>query len=162
MILISPTGIGTSKNLPISSDKWMQRMLDFPIIGTSAYNMLSSKINLRKFLTHNIYSYNYTVTNELIDEYYAAAHFGGPTAKYSAATFLSNFLSIDVERLFQNINIPVHILWGEDNTLNPVENIDVLKKINPEIKVTVFKNTKVLPHSESHKAFNNLCREFFD
>lgn len=162
ILLISPTGIGTAKNPPIAYDKWIQRILDLPIIGTSAYNIINSKLCLKFILKEYIYSNSSNVTGDVVNKYYEAAHFGGVNAKYPISTYLSRFLNIDIERLFYNIYTPIHVVWGEKNILNPVSNFDIIKKINAEVKLTIFKNAKVLPHYENPIAFNKVCEDFFD
>lgn len=161
MILIAPTGIGTGNQPPTVYDVWLQRVLDAPLIGTSAYNLLNSKAGIRRYLTQYLYSEDYPVTEELAETYYAAAHDGGPNARYALSVYLSHFFNIDTERLLLNIDRPIHILWGADNPFNPVVNAEMLKNIDPDIQYTVFQNTKMLPHAERHRLFYSLCRDFF-
>ena len=162
MLLASPVGAGRSKNLPVDSDKWLQFLLELPYAGTTVYNAMASKINLRWYLDEYLYASDKNFNKSTIEKYYESAHYGGITAKYPISAYKSRFLNIDTERLFAEIDIPVHIVWGDKNVLNPPENAVIFSEINENAAFTIFKNTKALPHAENYKDFNKICKKFFD
>lgn len=161
LLLISPTGVGTSNVYVNNKHSFLKTILELPIIGTTFFNIVSSKLYCRWFLKKYVYSDCSSVSDELVNKYYYPAHFGGANNRYVLAAFLSNYLNVDIERLIGKVDIPVHVVWGADNMLNPIENFNDLKLNNPRITLSVFEDTKLLPHVEKPKSFYKVCRKFF-
>lgn len=51
------------------------------------------------------------------------------------------------------IDVPVHILWGQDDRILPVAILEELRKLMPQAKTTVMKNVGHLPHAERPDEF---------
>jgi pimeloyl-ACP methyl ester carboxylesterase len=51
------------------------------------------------------------------------------------------------------IDVPVHIIWGEQDRILPVAMLDELRKHMPQAKTTVIKNAGHLPHVEKADEF---------
>lgn len=161
LLLISPTGAGTSNVYVSREHSLLKKVLELPIIGTTFFNVVTSRTFCKWFLKEYVYSDYAYVTDELVNKYYYPAHFGGADNRYALAAFVSNYLNVDIERLIGKIDVPVHVVWGEDNILNPVGNFHALRLSNPEITLSLFEDTKLLPHVEKPKAFYKVCRKFF-
>ncbi|MDR2903310.1 MAG: alpha/beta fold hydrolase, partial [Clostridiales bacterium] len=162
LLLISPTGVGNARRRAASAkDKWLQSVLDSPVLGTSFYTLLNAKWNMKKFMAYELFSDPAMISDAFLDDCYAAAHDGGPNAKYAHSAYIANFLALDVERMIAHLSVPAHVVWGAESVTVPAANADVLQELNPEIELTVFANAKKLPHAENAKAFNALCQEFF-
>jgi len=54
------------------------------------------------------------------------------------------------------IDVPVHIVWGEEDRILPVGMLEELRKRMPQAKVTVMKNVGHLPHAERSDEFCEL------
>lgn len=156
LTFINPTGIGTSLNTADNKDCNIRKLLDTHIIGTSMYNMMSSKNMVRRFLEDEIFYNKDIVSDSLVDIYYNNAHKFGVNNKYVISSFMSNYLNIDLCRFLKDINIPIYIIWGQNNDINPVSNIKYINEVRPDIKPIIFNNSRALPQYENSKAFNNL------
>ncbi len=161
MLLVSPTGIGSSANLPTSGDLWAKWLLETPIIGTSMYNLITSRFYISYFLKRFCYAYPSEVTSHVVNKYYSPAHYGGPNARLPIAAFISKFLNVEIESKIAQLQIPLNLVWGELNELNPVSNLNIALEKNPSIECTSFGNSKLLPHVDNPGLFNSICIEFF-
>ncbi len=161
MLLVSPTGLGSSAKLPTSKDLWAKWVLETPVLGTGLYNLLTSSVYISYFLKRYCYAYPSEVTSYVASQFYNAAHYGGSNARYPIAAFISNFLNVEIESKIANVNIPLQLIWGELNELNPVSNLQVALEKNPSIQYETLVNSKLLPHVDNPELFNRICLEFF-
>ena len=106
MILINPAG--TEDCMPTEKDSFLRRILETPLLGTSLFHLLTSKMFCRMFLENS--TYKNSVSNDIVNQYYEAAHFGGVNAKYSAAAFVSKFLNTNIKHKISSIKIPTLVL----------------------------------------------------
>lgn len=161
LLLISPTGLNNEQ--PSNDDHWSKALFESPIIGTSIYNMLSSKYLIRKFLKENVYDYSNIINNKDIELYNYFSHVGGIGNKYVISALMTKYLNIDIEKQIRNIDIPTKIVWGENNKLNSISNINIDDiTLNKNITFDVFENTMMFPHLENTKIFNKICYKFFN
>jgi pimeloyl-ACP methyl ester carboxylesterase len=58
------------------------------------------------------------------------------------------------------IDVPVQIVWGEQDRILPVEFLETYKKLLPHAEVQVMKNAGHLPHAEKAKEFCDLVVGF--
>lgn len=159
LVLISPSGTGSYKNIPTNKHHWLRVLLDAPLVGTSIYNYLARKRNIRAMLKDSIYT-EYSPDREVVKKHYNNAHADGVGCKYPISSFLSSYLNIDIERPLSEINVPIHVIWGEKNEVNPISNLRLVQRLNDNITATVFENTKILPHVENPAAFHKVIRRF--
>lgn len=157
MLLVSPTGAGTSVN---TANGALRRFIELPIYGTAMFNILNSKFFLRRLLKNAVLDRAF-VNRNVTGDYYVSAHSGGYGAKYAYAASVSNFLGVNIASLTAKVNIPVHIVWGSGNIINPIENFTYIQAQNPDISLTVFENARQYPHYENPNAFFKVCRWFF-
>lgn len=162
MILISPNGVGERKEIATNDDYWTKFIYDIPIVGTSIYNIMASKLSIKMFMHKYLYYNNSLVNLNSLNKYYYYSHIGGKNNKHSFKYFISKYLNINIEKQLKQIQIPIHIIWGEDNTINPVHNLDVIHKINPEITYSIFPHSKIMPHIEHLQAFHKIIKSFFN
>lgn len=161
LLLISPTGMNSKGKQASNNDFWLKLLLESPIIGTSIYNVMSSKFFIKKFLKENIYDYYSLITNKDIKKYNYFSHINGIGNKYVISAFISKYLNINIKTQIQDIDIPIHIIWGENNKLNPVKNVNKISELNKNISFTIFEKTMLFPHIENEKEFNKICSKFF-
>lgn len=159
-LLISPAGVSPVNGISPDCALWLKRFMELPIFGTFFYNVLTSRTAIRWLLMTKAYQ-NEEPTREMVEAIHNDAHTGGVGAKYPLAAFLGNHLNTDLISALLKVKIPIATLWGSNNTDNPVENFAAMERVNPGLSLTVFENTRKLPHSEKPKAFFKLCREFF-
>ena len=58
------------------------------------------------------------------------------------------------------IDVPVQIIWGEQDRLLPIEFLETYKKLLPHARVAVVKNAGHLPHAEKAQEFCDLVLSF--
>lgn len=161
LMLICPTGIGKTAKYPTSQDHWTRKLLEMPVLGTSLYNLLGSKISCRKFLEEQVYFDPSLVTEEVVDTYYESAHTSGSAAKYAPASFITNYMNIPIESAIKTLTCPIYILWGEDTEISPVSHLKTLMEMNPAIQYMIATKSKLVPHTEHPQLFDQICTEFF-
>ena len=58
------------------------------------------------------------------------------------------------------IDVPVKLIWGEQDRILPVGYVDTYRKLLPKADVTVVKNAGHLPHAEKAEEFCDLVQRF--
>lgn len=159
-ILIEPLGI--TSGLPTKQDKKLLSLLNLPLLGTSIYTFLSSYSSIKKYLYTQAFFSKECISKELIDTLYFSAHKGGIVSRYSTASFLSHFMNTDIKTVLKELKLPFMVVWGENSIHNPIENMEILEEIRPDINYCIFEKTRALPHYENSTEFNKVCREFFN
>ena len=160
LILISPLGISQNKDFPTSMDALLKKVYQSPLAGTSFYHMLASKYSIEKFLRNQVYYNEVFVSDYIVEEYYHSAHLGGVNSKYAPACFLTQFLNLPVEEAFSCLSNDLCIVWGADCKINPLENLDEFIALQPESRIEIFEEARLLPHEEHAETFNEIVKDF--
>jgi pimeloyl-ACP methyl ester carboxylesterase len=58
------------------------------------------------------------------------------------------------------IDVPVQIVWGEQDRILPVEFVETYRKLLPRAQVAIVKNAGHLPHAEKAQEFCDLVLRF--
>jgi pimeloyl-ACP methyl ester carboxylesterase len=58
------------------------------------------------------------------------------------------------------IDVPVQIIWGQQDRILPIEFLETYKKLLPQAQVAVVKNAGHLPHAEKAQEFCDLVLRF--
>jgi len=162
LLLISPSGIGNTNTTFNKNDRLLRILINSPIIGTSIYTYITSKKSIKKFLAQNVFFDENDITDEIVDAYYFSSHNKNTSSKYAIASFISNYMNINIESTLSKIDLPIYIVWGKNAKLSPLSNLEIIKQLNPNIEYAIFDQTKMLPHSENPREFNKICKEFFE
>lgn len=157
ILLISPMGTGSRR---LSPKAFRKRFFELPILGTALYNIMNSK-QITKYLLKTVYFDKNAVSSELSENCYQSAHYEPEGAKCAYAATLSNYFNVDLERMIEKTAVPIHVIWGDGNILNPFRNCAGFVSESERIFVTVFEGTKVYPHYENPSAFHKVCLWFF-
>lgn len=160
LILISPTGIEKQSTYPDQKTKMLKRIIETPIIGTAFYQILASKPYTYYFLKNKLYKSGHSINASLINAYYGSAHLGGPSSRYLLASFLGEYLNVNVREALNKITCPICIVWGRENELVPVTLSDEWSLVKPSITSYVFNKSKAMPHEEEPLYFNEVCKNF--
>ena len=158
MMLISPTGI----NGPAETMPCIKNLLDLPLYGTFAFNMMRSMAYISYYLKKQAYFDSSKIDLVSAAKYHKAAHFGGPSGKYPISACLAGLLSADISKTITELKIPVHIAWGAENEQNPINAVYDLNERGFNFGFTSFEKARLLPHSEHPSKFVKLCLEFFE
>lgn len=160
LLLISPCGIGNINTNFTKEDSIKRNLISSPLVGTSLFNFITSKKNLKKTLSEKIFFDNAIITDDILKGYYYSVH--SSNAKYAMASFWNNYMNVNIENALSKVTIPLYIVWGKNSVINPLSNLELIKNINPSIEYAIFDQTKLLPNMENAREFNNICREFFN
>lgn len=151
LALIEPTGIET---LAGQSDAGAVRLwrafLRAPLFGEAAYNLVVSRPSIRYFLQAQAYADGATVSDDMVDYYYATAH--QPGARFAPASFIAGALDTPTETAFSMLRQPVVLLWGEYDRFNALDRAQAFLAANDDATLLIFP-TGGLPQDEQPAAF---------
>ncbi len=132
-------------------------VLRMPIIGQFVYNILTSRQSIRSYYDVQGYHNPGLITDELVEYVFTSAH--QANSNYAQASFISNFLSMDVHEPFARLQMPVTAVWGREGMLTPSEASEAFKRANSKVDVRIFDKASSQIQDEQAVAFNNLIKE---
>lgn len=154
IVMINPLGLYDQNLIPSNETKLLKLAMELPIIGTYIYNIHSTRTNIDKTF-HEEYIARPALMDSkklacMIDEYYRCAHIGGFKAKYSHASFMSQYMTCNILHELKEINHSILIIGGSEE--KDIEtNIENYKYYNNAIESILIKGTSHLPHIEKPK-----------
>ncbi len=158
LALISPTAL--QKSFPDKKEDKKRLLYQSPILGTQFFLWAASKKEIKKCLTEKMIFSKEIVTKELIHDYYTMAHRGNQNARFAFASSRTQFLYADIEKVLKEIKIPFCVIWGEQNKVNPPEQMDLIEQMRKDGSYFLFENTRMLPHYENSTVFNETIHGF--
>lgn len=162
IVLVCPSGIGNTNTQFNKNDKYIRMLINSPVIGTTIYNFISSKKSCYKFLKDNIFFNENNITKEILDDYYYNAHYKRSNVRHAIASFMSNYMNVNIENSICKVQIPLYIIWGKNASLSPISNLEIIKDLKHNLDYAIFDNSKLVPHIESPREFNKICKEFLN
>lgn len=159
LALIEPTGLGQLSGPATTAQSASQLLLEAPIVGTSAYNALTSPASVRRYL-ETVYADDRLVTDELVESYVHNAR--QPGAKYAVAAFVGGQLNVDIRQALRRVRQPMLLLWGEQARENPVQHAHGFRVLKPDADWALIKGAGDLPHDEQPRATNVALHRFLE
>ena len=159
LALIEPTGLGQLSGPATTAQSASQLLLAAPIVGTSAYNALTSPASVRRYL-ETVYADDRLVTDELVESYVHNAR--QPGAKYAVAAFVGGQLNVDIRQALRRVRQPMLLLWGEQARENPVQHAHGFRVLKPEADWALIKGAGDLPQDEQPRATNAALHRFLE
>ena len=160
MVLISPTGIKKQASYPTLKSKFIKLLIELPLVGTTFYQIISSKLYTFYFFKKYLYKSIKSISKNLIDTYHGVTHESGSSSRYALASFIGGYMNINVKNAFSKIKSDVLIVWGKDNILVSLSLLDEWVKTKESVSTFIFKNSKDMPHEEEAITFNKICEDF--
>ena len=157
LVLVAPTGVSQLRDAGGGAQNTMQLLLEAPLVGTAAYNGLTSPASVRRVLEQT-YADDRLVTPELVDWYVRAAR--QPGGKHAVAAFVGGRLNTDVRGALRRARQPMLLLWGEQARLNPVQNAHAFRVLRPEMAWSLIPKSGDLPHDERPELVNAAVLRF--
>ena len=136
-----------------SDDKtWLRTLIRTPVLGTTLFNLLTSKRSLRYFFDREGYYDSTNIDDEEVDYAWRSAH--QPGARYAPASFASGTLDpdFDVQTELASLEIPVTLVWGRDAELLPLRDGRDLADA-ADLDLVVIDYATLLPHAEHPETF---------
>jgi pimeloyl-ACP methyl ester carboxylesterase len=151
LVLVCPTA-DTGPTRP-----WLRDFVRAPVVGTAAFNLLTSKPSLRRFDERDAFYYEDNVTDESVDYQWRTAH--QENARFAPASFVGGFLDpgVDLGRELAARDCAVTLVWGREATITPLSAGRSLAD-TADARLVVVDDTRLLPHAESPDSFLDAVR----
>lgn len=141
------------------SDRLVNKfLLRAPVIGQFVYNLLTSRRAIRSYYDRQGYHNPGLITDELIEYIFTSAH--QSNGRYAMASFLSNYLTLDIHEPLARLQMPVVAVWGREGELPVSEVSSAFKRVNARIDVRILDKCSFHLQEEQPASFNALVREF--
>lgn len=161
IMLVNPSSIQSLIKYPNRLSNLSRKLLEFPLIGTSIYNSMASKYSIRKFLQEKGFYKKEKVSTKMVKVFHESSHLGHVNNKYPSASFLTNYMNIDIRNAFADIDKSIYVVWSRDNQFSNEPVIQQYKELNPSIEYSTIDDSRLLPHMEKPQEFLNICDIFF-
>ncbi len=159
LVLISPTGV--CDKMAENQDLFKRTVMELPLKGTALYNYVSSRKSIKRFLSKEGFFAPHFIDSQVVDNFYFSAHGTNGNARYSYASFASNYMNMDIKDYFRQLSQKIFVVWGEGNNINNIKNMEILKDLNDRASFFIFEETRLLPHVENYEEFNKLIYNDF-
>jgi pimeloyl-ACP methyl ester carboxylesterase len=157
LILVSPTGTDNLRSRPGMAGAAFYGLMNSPILGTSFYNVVASERSIGDYARDQLFFDRRRVTDRLVAHHYATSHV--PGAQYAIAAFLSGYLNTDIRDSFARLSQPVTLVWGKQDTANPIDQAADLLRLYPHAALEIFDRCRLTPPEEFPEKFNALVRQ---
>lgn len=157
LVLVSPTGADNLSAPPGMTGAAFYGLLHSPVLGTSFYNAVTSERSVRDYARSHLFYEKRFATPRLVAHYYAVSHL--PGAQHAATAFLSGYFNTDIREPFARLRQPITLVWGRQDTTNPIEQAGLLLRLNPRVRLEVFDRCRMMPQEEHAERFNALLRD---
>lgn len=147
IVLINPPSLASLNKVPSKRSKLYKFILEFPIFGTLIYNIKTCQSNIQLLFTEK-YLYNpFSVTPEMVDTYYEAAHKSLSNSKFLLSSLVAGYTNNNITHALREINQSVTILYCEGET-DSEKIAESYTTYNPAIESCMLKHAKHLPQLE--------------
>lgn len=161
IIMVNPSSVSNYDIIPNSNTRIVKKIIELPIVGTFAYNILNTKnkcfeqaIN-EYFLKDDYTSFTYSHTM------YDSAHKGGSGSKFLMASLIGLYTNLSIRRFLISLNNDLYIIGGS-NEANIEESISSYKAMKANITSTIINSSRHLPQLENPKEFTSAVNKFLD
>lgn len=132
------------------------KLVSSPITGKFIFNQVRKKHQIRRSL-YQVYSDKNAVTDELVEMLYEPSNHSG--AQEVFASVLSAPAGPHPSELLPKLNLPLLVLWGEDDPWTPISGSKIYQDLasnNEDVKFYPIKNAGHCPHDEKPNEVNSL------
>lgn len=149
-----------ANKIPSKKENYKRMLYQCPILGTQFFIQAASKKAIKKRLTQDFFFSKELVTKELVQNYYIMAHKGNENARFVFASADTQFLYADIQKVLKEMKIPLCVIWGKENHVNPPEQMEQIEQLKGDGSYILFENTRMLPHYENSTVFNETIHDF--
>jgi pimeloyl-ACP methyl ester carboxylesterase len=143
-----PTGLDTPR--------WMaaiQRVLLTSRLGSSVYETLSCKYELRSYLEGCFHDPKHVHRDQVERLHEQATR---PDSVYACASLMTGFLDSDILKSLPHVTSPILLLWGHNARPTPVEHSVRFSSISRDCRLHVLEKAGSWPHHEQSAKVNRL------
>lgn len=159
LIFVCPKGI--DDNIASNEDTEKRKIYELPVIGESIYLIKTARSSMRKICSKKLKTSEKGI-HYLADRFYVSSHVGGGNNRFVFSSYITNFMNMDVKSYISEITMPMLVIWGEQSTTNPIENMEKLKNIINRGLFAVFEDTADYPNFENPMEFNKIVIDFLN
>lgn len=156
--LVVPHGIEFHGDEPDLKDAVLNRLLNAPVLGTSALNLLTSRAALARMLKRELYASPERVDAGLVERHYRNAH--QPGVRRPLAASLAGYLNHRVQEALPRLRLPTWLAWGRRAAHPPLETADLWLRDLSGARLEVFEEAGALPHAEAPARFVRRLERF--
>ena len=157
IILVSPLSVEDALKGPDNLSGIRRHILNFPVIGTTVYNILFNRPSLRKLLSRTFMDGK--IPADYINACHENAHLGDTSAKYLFISTECNFTTVTISKALAELDNCIYMINGMHNN-NDV--IDEYMHINPAIENVMIQDAKKLPQVEQPAEFVRQAEIFLN
>lgn len=154
LLVVSPGGI--ADKMADNSNFKKRTLMELPLKGTLSYNIKTSKKAIREFLEEYGFFAKERIDDETVNAFYIAAHTEKGNARYAYASYVTDYMNMDIKKYLEMLSMPLTVVWGDDNPFFNKETAQTVKKLVPWAKFYVFEKTKLFPYMENSEEFNKV------
>ena len=158
LVLVAPPPIILQETVLGSGNTLWKTILRLPIVGQFIYNLLTTRQAIRGYYERQGYHNPNLIRDELVEYIYTSAH--QPNSRYPMASFLSNYLTLDVHEPLNRLQVPTILVWGRESLTSPTEVTEAFKRVNPRVEIRILDRCSFEAQDEQAANFNNLIKEF--
>lgn len=160
VMLVNPEDLAVLNQTPTKKSKVAKFLLEFPIIGTLLYNIITSKPNVELLFTEK-YLHNPFHTEQItIDTYYESAHKDNGNGKYLLSSIIGKYIYCNVAHALKEIDNSIFIVGGELKE-HIQETIALYRSLNRAVESEMIPKAKQLPQMETPEQLLEIIRIFF-
>lgn len=152
IVIVNPKSISSLKKGPDEKSKVLIKLFSLPVIGKTAYYIVTSRENTEYYLTEKCFNNPFRVNQDIINSCYNAAHTDKGKGKMLLASIDGGYLNIDITNALKRAENNITLIFGENNQKK--EDIAAsYAKINSSVKCEFISNAGHLPQLESPEQF---------
>ncbi|QCJ47641.1 alpha/beta fold hydrolase [Haloprofundus sp. MHR1] len=136
----------------------LRELFRAPLLGTAAYNTITSRRALRYFSADHGYYDTSNLSDEWVDYQWRTTH--QKNARFAPASFVSGYLNSDIDLggTLSEFDVPVTLVWGREADVTPLSDGRALAD-EADARLVVFDDAMLLPHVEHPESFLRTVRE---
>ncbi len=157
IIGISPRDLTEISKLPSKRKNLLKYMMEAPILGTTMYNMETSREHIRKSKKRNDFSRKNALSETYLRASYKGAKNQNNRGKYLLASIKCNYINGNIVSTIKSLNHSICLIGGQkDREIHRI--ISEYQSYNTAIEEAYIPNTGRLPHLEAPKQMVKLLK----
>ncbi|MEZ3485728.1 MAG: alpha/beta fold hydrolase [Lachnospiraceae bacterium] len=161
VILINPPDVKTLAMVPDRHSKLLLQLINFPIIGTLLYNLLTRREDIENTFKESYFCDCKKIDNNTVSTYYEAAHMGNGSPKHLFSSLSGRYTTVNMEHFMKSLTNSIYMISGEQmDNLSKIKG--QYKTLLPSIESTTIAKSKYLPQLEQPDEFIEQVNLFLD
>lgn len=158
LVFLQPEKISVTGKIPKANHKALKYVMEAPVIGTTIYNIISSKNMLKRRCREYWFGSSYTDISEAVETMSEAAHLSGSSSRYLYASARSHYTDIYVGNAIRMLDHSIFIVASDSPESQ--EMIKEYTEINPAVESQIIPDVGLLMQMEKPEDVLELCSLF--